>query len=89
MVKNLLCSAGDVDSVPGLGTRIPHQRKKVKSLSPVRIFVTPWTLGHQASLSMEFSRQEYCSGLPFPSPHAVRGLSQCAELNILHTATKT
>ena len=30
--------------------------------------VTPWTVAHQASLSMGFSRQEYCSGLPFPSP---------------------
>ena len=31
-------------------------------------FVTPWTVAHQASLSMEFSRQEYWSSLPFPSP---------------------
>ena len=30
--------------------------------------VTPWTIVHQAPLSMEFSRQEYWSGLPFPSP---------------------
>ena len=29
---------------------------------------TPWTVAHQAPLSMGFSRQEYCSGLPFPSP---------------------
>ena len=29
---------------------------------------TPWTIAHQAPLSMEFSRQEYCSGLPFPFP---------------------
>ena len=39
-------------------------------LSPfrhVQLFVTPWTITHQASLSMEFSRQEYWSGLPFPS----------------------
>ena len=41
---------------------------KVKSLSCVRLFVTPWTAGHQAPLSMGFSRQEYWSGLPFPSP---------------------
>ena len=41
---------------------------KVKSLSPVRLFVTPWTVAHQALLSMEFSRQEYWSGLPFLSP---------------------
>ena len=31
-------------------------------------FVTPWTVSHQAPLSMKFSRQEYWSGLPFPSP---------------------
>ena len=31
-------------------------------------FVTPWTVAHQASLSVGFSRQEYWSGLPFPSP---------------------
>ena len=30
--------------------------------------VTPWTVGHQAPLSMGFSRQEYWSGLPFPTP---------------------
>ena len=42
--------------------------KKVKSLSRVRLFVTPWTVAHQAPLSMGFSRQEYWNGLPFPSP---------------------
>ena len=31
-------------------------------------FATPWTVAHQAPLSMEFSRQEYWSGLPFASP---------------------
>ena len=34
-------------------------------------YVTPWTVAHQASQSMEFSRQEYWSGLPFPSPRNV------------------
>ena len=32
----------------------------------VRLFVTPWTVAHQAPLSMKFSRKEYWSGLPFP-----------------------
>ena len=41
---------------------------KVKSLSCVQLFATPWTVAHQAPPSMEFSRQEYWSGLPFPSP---------------------
>ena len=41
---------------------------KAKSLGRFRLFVTPWTVAHQASPSMGFSRQEYWSGLPFPSP---------------------
>ena len=41
---------------------------KVKSLSRVQLFATVWTVGHQAPLSMGFSRQEYWSALPFPSP---------------------
>ena len=38
-----------------------------QSLSHVQLFVTPWTVAHQAPLSMEFSRQEYWSRLPFPT----------------------
>ena len=41
---------------------------KVKSLSPVRLLATPWTAAYQAPLSMGFSRQEYWSGVPLPSP---------------------
>ena len=41
---------------------------KVKSLSRVRLYTTPWTAAHQAPLSMGFSRQEYWNGLPLPSP---------------------
>ena len=41
---------------------------KVKSLSCVRLFATPWTAAHQAPPSMGFSRQEYWSGVPLPSP---------------------
>ena len=41
---------------------------KVKSLSHVRLVEIPWTAVYQAPLSMVFSRQEYWSGLPFPSP---------------------
>ena len=44
---------------------------KVKSLSHVLLFATPWTVAHQAPLSMEFSRQEYYSGQPFPSPEDI------------------
>ena len=40
----------------------------MKVLSHVQLFVTPWTVAHQAPLSMGFSRQEQWSGLSFPSP---------------------
>ena len=47
-----------------------HARLKVlvKVLSPVALCGTPWTMAHQAPLSVGFSRQEYWIGLPFPSP---------------------
>ena len=38
------------------------------SLSRVRLFATPWTIAYEAPTSMGSSRQEYWSGLPFPSP---------------------
>ena len=41
---------------------------KVKLLSRVQLFATPWTVAYQAPPSMGFSRQEYWSGLPLPSP---------------------
>ena len=41
---------------------------KVKLLSRVRLFVTPWTVAYQVPPSMGFYRQEYWTGLPFPSP---------------------
>ena len=40
----------------------------MKSLSHVRLFATPWTVAYQAPQFMEFFRQEYWSGLSFPSP---------------------
>ena len=44
-----------------------YERER-ESLSHVQHFVTVWTVARQAPLSMGFSRQEYWSGLPFPSP---------------------
>ena len=38
------------------------------ALSQVQLFETPWTVAHQVLLPMEFSRQAYWSGLPFPTP---------------------
>ena len=45
-----------------------HEKMKVKSLSGFQLFVTKWTVAYQASPSMGFSRKEYWSGLPLPSP---------------------
>ena len=47
---------------------LQYRKWKCQSLSRVRLFVTPWTVAHQAPLSVEFSRQEYWSGLPGPPP---------------------
>ena len=41
---------------------------KMKQLSRVQLFATPWTVAHQVPPFMEFSRKEYWSRLPFPSP---------------------
>ena len=43
-------------------------RSEVRSISCVRLFVTPWTVAYQAFPSMGFSRREYWSGVPLPSP---------------------
>ena len=51
-----------------ISLRMREERKKVKSFSHVQLFATPWTVAHEAPPSMGFSRQEYWSGLPFPSP---------------------
>ena len=42
--------------------------ERLNLLTCVRLFATPWTVAHQAPLSMKFSRQEYWNGLPFPFP---------------------
>ena len=45
-----------------------YQTQVCYSLSRIRFFATPWTVDHQAPLTMGFSRHKYWSGLPFPSP---------------------
>ena len=60
----------------GLNPGLLHCRKiffslyilRLCMLCRVQLFVTQWTIAHQALLSIEFSRQEYCSGLPCPPP---------------------
>ena len=51
-------------------------------LSHVQLFATPWTVAQQAPLSMGFSRQEYWSGLPFPSPKTLKDRCKVRETNI-------
>ena len=47
---------------------VKRDKLKVKLLSRIQLFAIPWTVAYQAPSPMEFSRQEYWSGLPFPSP---------------------
>ena len=49
---------------------------KVKLLSRVRLLATPWTAAHQAPPPMGFSRQEYWSGVPLPSPFLILSFSK-------------
>ena len=58
--KNELSSSNWLDYSP--------KKVKVKSLSRVWLFATPWNIVYEAPPAMKFSRQEYWSGLPFPSP---------------------
>ena len=65
----------------GVGCHFLLQCMKVKSLSCVRLFVTPWTAAYQVPWSMGFSRQEYWSGVPSPSPIVVSNFIQlCSNL---------
>ena len=71
-LKRLLQNESQTIKEMAIGTYISiitlNVKVKVKSLSRVQLFATPWTIVYQASPSMGFSRQEYWSGLPFPSP---------------------
>ena len=66
----------------GQGPSSSKKRKKVKSLSCVRLFASPWTVACQAPPSVEFSKQEYWSRLPFPSPAIF--LTQGLNPHLLH-----
>ena len=76
-VPGLSCSMWDlvpqrgiepISCTVSMASRPLDPQVKVKSLSGVRLFATPWTVAYQALPSMGFSRQEYWTGLPFPSP---------------------
>ena len=58
---------------------------KVMSLSHVRLLATPWTTAHQTPLSMGFSRQEYWSGVPLPSPQKLMSIWKCRLRSTLPT----
>ena len=60
---------------------------KVKSSSRVQLLATPWTAAYQAPPSMGFSRQEYWSGLPLPSPKEKKGCINCLVINSYHLVT--
>ena len=63
------------------GSPTESLKVKVKSLSRVRLFATPWTVAYQAPPSVGFSRQEYWSGLPFPSPGDLNpGITQVSRI---------
>ena len=82
MIKDFLVITLDQDILWTLNTIVFYllvhfivslwMKVKVKSLSHVRLFATPWTVAYHAPLFMGFSRQEYWSGLPFPSPGDLR-----------------
>ena len=57
---------GEVGEMEVWGKEVKESESEVAQC--VRLFVTPWTVAYQAPPSMGFSRQEYWSGLPFPSP---------------------
>ena len=64
----ILCHISSKKFLHNLAQLLAFRSEKVKSLSRVRLSETLWTVAHQAPLSVEFSRQEYCSGSPFPPP---------------------
>ena len=64
----LLCPWDSPGKNTGVGCHFLLPCMKMKSLSRVRLLVTPWTAAHQAPPSMRFYRQEYWSGMPSPSP---------------------
>ena len=86
LVKAMIFPVSDMDvrvglpwDSPGKNTGVGRHlllqcmKVKVKLLSRVRLFATPWTAALQAPPFMGFSRQEYWSGVPLPSPGFVRG----------------
>ena len=69
----------------GVGCHFLPQCMKGKSLSRIRLLATPWTAAYQAPPSMGFSRQEYWSGVPLPSPLFCINTNKChTPLSLIH-----
>ena len=85
MVKNPSVNAGDAGSIPGLGRPPGESESEVAQSLSVRLLATPWTAASQAPPSMGFSRQEYWSGLPFPSLEKVMATSSILDWEIPRT----
>ena len=71
---------------------LTHTALCAQPFSRVQLFTTPWTVAHQAPLSMGFSRQEYWSGLPCPPPGdlpnpGIKHLPQCKQI-LHHLSTR-
>ena len=64
----MVTAAMKLEDAYSLEGKMTNLKVKVKSLSRVRLVVTPWTVAHQAPPTVEFFGQEYWSGLLFPSP---------------------
>ena len=68
----------------GAKLHIICMKERVKSLRHVRLFATPWTTASQAPPSMGFSRQQYWSELPFPSPFYMTVWSRVSSISLAH-----
>ena len=83
---HISCIAGRFFTMEPPGKPSTLDAGVLSHLSHVQLFVTPWTVAHQVTLSMDFSRQEYWSGLPFPSsgdlpnPGIKPGLLYCRQI---------
>ena len=75
-LTRLLCAWDSPGKNTGVGCHFLLQCMKVKSLSRVRLLATPWIAAYQAPPSMGFSKQEYWSGVPLPSPSSVYSLTK-------------
>ena len=66
LILNLIKRVEDKHRLPEKQYTVCYLRRKILVALFVQLFETPWTVPHQTCLSMEYSRQEYWSGLPFP-----------------------